>query len=181
MRDGRAFTRAILGTLMAAMVMMFVAVDAFAQATGYQLGRGDRLRINIFNEPDLSGEFEIDGSGVFSMPLIGTVRGDGLTARQLEAEIARLYGEGYLKSPQVSVEVLNYRPFYILGEVKTPGSYPYREGMTILNAAALAGGFTYRADSKDIRVKRDGKEEVRMPPDTVVRPGDIIRVTERIF
>lgn len=181
MRERHAATSAMTCLIVAAVLVLMTAVQGLAQSSGYELGRGDRLRINVFGEPDLSGEFEIDGSGSLSMPLIGVVNGGGLTSRELEVEIARMLSDGYLKNPQVSVEVLNYRPFYILGEVKTPGSYPYREGMTLLNAAALAGGFTYRADADDIRVKRDGREEVRMTPDTVVEPGDIIRVTERIF
>ncbi|MBK0398721.1 polysaccharide export protein [Limibaculum sp. M0105] len=181
MRDQHAATSAIRCLLIGVVVLLITAGQALAQSSGYELGRGDRLRINVFGEPDLSGEFEIDGSGALSLPLIGVVQGGGLTSRELESEIARRFSEGYLKNPQVSIEVLNYRPFYILGEVKTPGSYPYREGMTLLNAAALAGGFTYRADADDIRVKRDGREEAKMPPDTVVQPGDVIRVTERIF
>ena len=116
------------------------------------------------------------------MPLLGPVNANGLTARQLEGRVAELYLDGYLKNPKISIEVLNYRPFYILGEVNSPGGYPYQPGMSILNAAALAGGFTIRADEDDIRVTRGGVGEPRqMSVDTIVQPGDIIRVTERIF
>lgn len=153
-----------------------------AQDAGYRLAAGDQLRINVLGEDELSGEFQIDDQGVFSMPLIGPVNANGLTARQLEARIAEKYLDGFLKNPQISIEVLNYRPFYILGEVNSPGGYPYKPGMTILNAAALAGGFTVRADEDDIRVTRGGNGEPQvMTVETIVQPGDIIRVTERIF
>ncbi len=116
------------------------------------------------------------------MPLIGTVESESLTPRELEASIATLFLDGFLKNPRISIEVLNYRPFYILGEVNSPGAYPYRAGMTILNAAALAGGFTYRANEKKIEVTRGGVGEPRiMPRETVVQPGDVIRVKERFF
>jgi polysaccharide export outer membrane protein len=102
--------------------------------------------------------------------------------RALEERIATLLRDGFLKNPKVSVEVMNYRPFYILGEVNEPGSYPYRAGMTILNAAAMAGGFTYRADERDIEVTRGGTGEPSlMDPTTIVQPGDVIRVNESLF
>lgn len=155
---------------------------AIAQQSGYKLGSGDRVRITVFGEDDLSGEFELDAEGDFSMPLVGTVTAHRLTPRQLEESIATMLLDGYLRNPRVNVEVLNYRPFYILGEVNAPGGYPYRAGMTILNAAALAGGFTYRADEDDIEVTRvNGPEPRVLPPETIVRPGDIIRVNERLF
>lgn len=153
-----------------------------AQTTGYQLGAGDRVRVVVFGEEELSGEFELDGEGDFSMPLVGTIKANSATSRQLENQIAVLLRDGFLKNPRVSVEVLNYRPFYIMGEVNQPGSYPYRAGITILNAAAIAGGFTFRADEKDIVVSRGGKgEAIKMPADTIVQPGDVIRVKESFF
>lgn len=163
-------------------VFLLSAVAAGAGQGGYILGSGDRVRIVVFGEEDLSGEFELDGQGMFSMPLVGAVTALDRTPRQLERLIADLLRDGYLVKPQVNVEVLSYRPFYILGEVNEPGDYPYRAGMTILNAAALAGGFTYRADEDDIEVTRDGVGRAKvMPPETVVKPGDIIRVHERFF
>jgi polysaccharide export outer membrane protein len=110
--------------------------------------------------------------------------GAGLTARQLENEIeTRLKGGGYLVNPQVSIEVLTYRPFYIIGEVNNPGSYQYVNGMSVTNAVALAGGFTYRADQEDIVISRGGSSgpELQAAPDTKVLPGDIIEVQERFF
>ena len=161
---------------------LVLPIAAQAEQGGYVLGSGDRVRVVVFGEDDLSGEFELDAEGTFSLPLVGAVAARGRTPRQLEKAIAELLRDGYLLKPQVNVEVLNYRPFYILGEVNEPGGYPYRAGMTILNAAALAGGFTYRADEDDIEVTRGGRGRPKvMTPDTIVRPGDIIRVHERYF
>ena len=177
--------RGFLG-LTSLVLFLFLAVahtsNAEAQTGGYQLSAGDRVRVIVFGEEELSGEFELDSEGTFSMPLIGTVESESLTPRELEESIATLFLDGFLKNPRISIEVLNYRPFYILGEVNDPGAYPYRAGMTILNAAALAGGFTYRANENKIEVTRGGSGDPRvMPPATVVQPGDVIRVKERFF
>jgi len=155
-----------------------------ASVAGYQLGPGDQVRLTVFRHEDLSGEFEIDGEGFFAMPLVGEIMTAGMTARQLENEIeTRLQGGGYLVEPQVSIEVLNYRPFYIIGEVNNPGSYQYVSGMNVINAVALAGGFSYRADQDDIVISRGGSEgpQIEALPDTAVLPGDIIEVPERFF
>jgi polysaccharide biosynthesis/export protein VpsN len=152
--------------------------------SSYRLGPGDALRVTVFRHPDLSGEFSLDGGGYFAMPLVGEILGGGRTARQLENEIeASLKSGGYLVDPQASIEVLNYRPFYIIGEVNNPGSFEYVNGMTVINAVALAGGFTYRADQDDIVISRGGSSgpEVAAAPDTEVLPGDIVEVKERFF
>jgi polysaccharide export outer membrane protein len=151
--------------------------------SSYRLGSGDRVRVIIFRHEDLSGEFALDGAGNFAMPLIGEVQAYGLTTRELEQRIADKLKEGYLVDPQVSVEVLNYRPFYILGEVKSPGSYQYVNGMTVLNGVALAGGFTYRAKQNDFLLQRGGSNTASRPVggDTPILPGDIITVQERFF
>jgi polysaccharide export outer membrane protein len=150
----------------------------------YKLGPGDALRVTVFRHEDLSGEFSLDGGGYFAMPLVGEILGGGRTARQLENEIElALKSGGYLVDPQVSIEVLNYRPFYIIGEVNNPGSFEYVNGMRVINAVALAGGFTYRADQDDIVISRGGSSgpEIEAAPDTEVLPGDIIEVQERFF
>ena len=152
--------------------------------SSYKLGPGDALRITVFRHTDLSGEFRLDGEGYFAMPLVGEILGGGRTARQLENEVeVALKSGGYLVDPQVSIEVLNYRPFYIIGEVNNPGSFEYVNGMTVINAVALAGGFTYRADQDDIVISRGGSSgpELEAAPDTEVLPGDIIEVQERFF
>ena len=158
--------------------------EPLADIASYKLGPGDALRVTVFRHEDLSGEFSLDGEGNFAMPLVGEIRGGGRTARQLEDEIElALKSGGYLIEPQVSVEVLNYRPFYIIGEVNNPGSFEYVNGMTVINAVALAGGFTYRADQDDIVISRGGSSgpEMQAAPDTKVLPGDIIEVQERFF
>lgn len=152
-------------------------------APAYTLDTGDRLRIVVFRHEDLSGEFEVDGTGAFAMPLIGEVDAEGLSTRQLEDRIAERLRDGYLVDPQISIEVLNYRPFFILGEVNQPGQYPYASGMSVINAVALAGGFTFRAKEDAIAVQRGGSgaPQVVVTPDTPILPGDIIRVPERFF
>lgn len=157
--------------------------DAAAELRGYELGSGDRVRVTVFRHADLSGEFEVDGQGNLAMPLAGEVRAGGKTARELEREVATVLEDGYLVDPQVSVEILNYRPFYILGEVRNPGSYPYVSGMTVLNAAALAGGYTPRARTGSLNVTRGGANGHTFAAggDTPILPGDIIEVPERFF
>ncbi|MEX1153151.1 polysaccharide biosynthesis/export family protein [Parvibaculum sp.] len=150
----------------------------------YELGPGDRVKIVVYGQPDLSGQFHLDGAGKISMPLINAIDANGLSATALEQRIKERLKPGYLKDPNVSVEVLTYRPFYIVGEVRAPGSYPYVNGMTAINAVALAGGFTYRADEDDFEIKR-GREgetvELEASPETGIRPGDVIRINERWF
>ncbi len=155
-----------------------------APAAEYRLGSGDKLRFIVFGEDDLSGEFDVDGSGSVSLPLIGEVRAAGLTLRALEDSVAEKLRDGYLTDPRVNIEVLNYRPYYIVGEVEEPGEFPYTAGMTVLNAVAVAGGYTYRADTDRVFVSRPAQDgEIEYPADQRLRvnPGDIIRVPERFF
>jgi protein involved in polysaccharide export with SLBB domain len=157
---------------------------SLADISSYKLGPGDALRVTVFRHEDLSGEFRLDGEGNFAMPLVGEIRGGGRNAREVENEVeSALKSGGYLVDPQVSIEVLNYRPFYIIGEVNNPGSFEYVNGMTVINAVALAGGFTYRADQDDIVISRGGSSgpELQAAPDTEVLPGDIIEIQERFF
>ncbi|NQY14958.1 MAG: polysaccharide export protein [Henriciella sp.] len=150
----------------------------------YQLGAGDQLRVTVFGEAELSGEYVLDGTGVVSMPLIGDVTALNLTVREFQRALEQRFADGYLRNPRVSAEVLNYRPFYILGEVRQPGEYPYTNGLTVLNAIATAGGFTYRANDNVVMIKRaDDSQEyrVRLEPTTKILPGDTIRIVERFF
>ena len=150
----------------------------------YKLGSGDKIRLTVFRDDSLSGEFTLDGAGNFAMPLIGEVQAAGLTTRELEARIRdKALAGDLLKDPQVSVQVLNYRPFYILGEIKAPGAYPYVNGMTVLNAVALAGGFSYRAKQSDFLLQRGGSnvQGAEVSGDTPLLPGDIVTVQERFF
>lgn len=152
-------------------------------ALAYRLGSGDKLRIGVFGEPDLSGEFDVTGNGIVSLPLIGQVKASGLTLDEFEGEIRGKLTDGYLTNPKVTVEVLNYRPFYIIGEVSKAGEYPYTDGMTVLNAVAVAGGFTYRANDAQVYITRNGGKETAYQVSQSIRvlPGDIVRVPERFF
>jgi protein involved in polysaccharide export with SLBB domain len=158
---------------------------AAPQDENYKLGSGDKIKLVVYGEDDLGGEYLVDGAGQVQLPLLGQVQAAGLTVHDFVAAVTNLFlSEGYLKHPRVSVEVENYRPFYIIGEVKTPGQYPYVSGMNALNAIALAGGYTYRADDTVVYVRRNGStSELKAPADQTTRigPGDIIRVGERVF
>lgn len=164
-----------------------VAVPVTATASAgyeYRLGSGDKIRLIVFGEPDLSGEFTISGDGMVSLPLIKEVRATGLTATQLQANVENAFKEGYLRDPRVSIEVLTFRPFYILGEVNKPGEYPYSNGITVVNAVALASGYTYRANQKKVFIRHAGttvEEEVPLTTMTMVAPGDTVRIAERYF
>ncbi|HVW74932.1 MAG TPA: polysaccharide biosynthesis/export family protein [Rhizomicrobium sp.] len=159
---------------------------SYAARPGYDyvLGAGDKLRLTVYGEPDLSGDFAIDGSGFARLPLIGQVRAAGYTSQQLESVITSALARGYLRQPRVSVEVTTYRPFYIIGAVNRPGQYPYVDHMTALNAVALAGGFTSGAVESVVFVRREGSNrEEELPADrtTQIYPGDVVRVHNTIF
>ena len=150
----------------------------------YRLGSGDKLKITIFNQEDLNGEYTIDGAGNFSLPLVGTIAAKNLSLEELEVRLKDTLSPDFLLNPHISIQVLNYRPFYILGEVEKPDSYPYVSGMTYLNAVAIAGGFTYRAKQDYVYVVHSNdntQKEEKTKMDLPVMPGDIIRVDERMF
>ena len=156
---------------------------ASAQEYQYRLGGGDQVKITVFGHEDLSGVFQVGSNGTVSLPLIGEVRSLNLTLPELEKAITQKLKPDYLKNPQVNVEVINYRPFYIIGEVKNPGSYAYVGGMKVVNAVAMAGGFTYRAEEDEIYITRaegSGKRELANQASQVL-PGDVIEVPERFF
>jgi protein involved in polysaccharide export with SLBB domain len=157
---------------------------AKADIDGYRLGAGDQIRLVVYDEPNLTGEHRVDGTGSIGVPLIGQVKAGGLTVSEIEKEIASRLSPDFVKDPSINIEVIGYRPFYIVGEVKAPGSYPYVNGMTVINAVALAGGYTYRARERNFRIERAGKEGVRVlegQGTTEVLPGDVITVHERYF
>ncbi len=151
----------------------------------YVLGSGDQLRVTVFGQEELSGEFEIDGSGEIALPLIGEVPALGTSTRDLENAIAKKLSDGgYILDPRVNIEVTNYRPFYILGEVNRPGEYPYTSGLTVVNAVASAGGFTFRAKKQVVYIRTfEGDQEFSYALDATleVLPGDTIRIGERLF
>lgn len=150
----------------------------------YLLGSSDKVRVTVYGEPSLSGEFFVTGSGLVSLPLIGEVKAAGLTLGQFQTAVQAALSDGYLKEPRVNAEVLTFRPFYILGEVTKPGTYPYTAGLTVLNAVATAGGFTYRANKVLVFIKRNGatsEVKTELTPSVLVAPGDTIRIGERFF
>jgi protein involved in polysaccharide export with SLBB domain len=150
----------------------------------YKLGIGDKIRVIVYGEEALSGEFFVNDSGKVSLPLIGEVRAAELSVQDFQSEIETALRQGYLREPRVSAEVLTYRPFYILGEINKPGEYPFANGLNVLNAVATAGGFTYRAQTKRVYIRRAGEtreESYSVTSELAVSPGDTIRVGERFF
>lgn len=152
--------------------------------TDYRLGSADKVRITVFNEPTLTGEFVVGPSGDLSLPLIGSVSATGSTTAELGQRIQTRLADGYLRDPKVSIDVLTYRPYYILGEVNQPGEYPFSARLTVINAVATAKGFTYRANQGRVFVKSAGssvEREVPLSSDLLVQPGDTLRFGERYF
>ena len=150
----------------------------------YRLGVADKVRVTVFGEAALTGEFLVGGNGKISLPLIGETQAGGLTIAEFQDEVAAALRNGFITEPRVSAEILTYRPFYILGEVSNPGEYPYTNNLTVLNAVATSGGFTYRADNRRVFIKRadgDAEEEFPLTTATRVAPGDTIRIRERRF
>lgn len=154
-----------------------------AQPTEYRLGAGDQLRITVFNEAELTGQYVVGSQGMISYPLVGDVRAAGLTIVEFTENLRQSLLE-FIRSPNVSVEIMNYRPFFILGEVQRPGTYPYSANLTVLNAVATAGGFTYRANRSRVFIRHAGEQEEHSYPLTIatpVLPGDTVRIGERLF
>lgn len=158
-----------------------------ASSQSYKLASGDKVRVVVYNEPNLTNEFSISSVGDIAFPLVGSISADGQTPQELSAAIAKaLTDGGYQLDPKVSVEVLKYRPYYILGEVARPGQYEYVSGLTFEQAIAAAGGFSYRASSNRVVVRRGANSPERSVQLTgersiEVMPGDTIRVLERRF
>jgi polysaccharide export outer membrane protein len=149
-----------------------------------KLQNGDKLRVTVFNEPPLSGEFTVDGAGSIAFPLIGQVDVAGLDAREVEERLTQRLSGRYLVNPKISVEILSYQPFYVMGEVAKSGEYPYRPGLNAVSAIALAGGFTPRAATQSVVIRRANEKsgkEVTLDPSVLVFPGDMITVPERLF
>jgi polysaccharide export outer membrane protein len=150
----------------------------------YLLDAGDKIRVFIYGQPNLSRVYSIDGGGFISVPLIGAVKARGESTYDLERAITVQLAAKYVRDPRVSIEIAQYRPFYILGEVRNAGQYAYVSGMTVETAVAIAGGYSERANERKVQISRriNGSiERMLVPPDTVVMPGDTIYVRERFF
>jgi polysaccharide export outer membrane protein len=160
------------------------AAAAESAAESYVLGPNDRIRLKVYGEADITGEYEIDSNGQVSIPLAGHIKAADLTTKQLERSITSALAKGIVRDPRVNVEVALYRPYYILGEVKKGGEYPYRLGLTVMDAVASAGGFTYRANEGKVYLRRAGtgvEQVYALDSPILVFPGDNIRVPERYF
>ncbi len=156
--------------------------------TDYHLGAGDEIRVITYDDTQLSNDFTVGADGTISFPLLGTLQASGLTVRELEGQIAdALKNQKLLSEPSVSVQVVQYRPISVLGEVNRPGQYPYQPGMTMLDAVALAGGFTYRAVTDSATDQRSSDEPAGQPvegsvgPGSNLAPGDVITIPQRYF
>jgi polysaccharide export outer membrane protein len=151
----------------------------------YRLGVGDQVRLLTFGEDSLSEIFRVNDAGAIALPLLGPIRAQGMTTEELSRAIVLELGRrNLIRDASVAIEVVEYRPVFILGEVNRPGQYPFQPGMTVLSVAAIAGGFSYRAVLDQAAVVRlvDGRPvEGRASPLTVLRPGDVVTVYERVF
>lgn len=154
-------------------------------AESYVLEPGNRIRVTVFNQQNLSGDFQLDPGGSITLPLIGSVPATGVTARGFGQRLEeRMKRDGYLLDPRVTVDVLTFNPFYVMGEVRGPGEFPYSMGMTVLSAIARAGGYDYRGRQGEVILVRNvsgQQQEFRANERTPILPGDIIRVLERNF
>jgi protein involved in polysaccharide export with SLBB domain len=150
----------------------------------YRLGVGDKIKLTVFGENDMSGTYEVNAIGNVPVPLVGEVPAKGRGVAEFRDAVRNKLSQGYLTNPKVSVEVVNFRPIYIHGEVRSGGEFPYKNGLKLRDAIALAGGFTYRANETHVILVREGSPaqvKVALPADVDVLPGDNIRVPERFF
>ncbi|NKB20484.1 MAG: hypothetical protein GKS01_08295 [Alphaproteobacteria bacterium] len=150
----------------------------------YRLGPGDRLKVTVFDHPRNSGEFEVDSLGSIAFPFLGRIEARGKTVAGFQEIVRTQLDQKFIVNPRVSVEVLNYRPFYIYGEVNRAGSYPYVIGLTVRRAVAIAGGFTRRARQSPVSLVResvDGVTTLEKRLDQPVLPGDIVEIQRRLF
>ncbi len=162
-----------------------MAAASSAQAIGsYVLAAGDKLKISVYDEDDLSGQYVVSPTGVVSLPLAGNVSAAGLSIAAFQANLKSALQPKYLKNARIAVELVDLRPFFILGEVDKPGQYTYSTGLTVLDAVATAGGFTYRANTRRVYIKRaneSDEQKIPLTASTLVSPGDTIRIEERHF
>jgi protein involved in polysaccharide export with SLBB domain len=146
---------------------------------------GDKLKVTVYGEEALTGDYDINPNGYVTMPLIGAIRASGRTQLEFGRDIATRYRSGgFLQDPNVTVAVVQFQPFYVLGEATSPGEYPYRSGLNVHTAVAMAGGFTYRASRTTVLIRHTGEQvwkEYPLTEPVPIAPGDLIRVPERYF
>ena len=189
--------RRLLLLIFAVLGMLWVssANHANAQAPGepadvgkvssdYRLGPGDKLKITVFGNQDVSGEAVIDPQGKVAVPLLGQIQAGGQTVADVQKTVTEALNKDYIVDPKVTIEVLNYRPFFILGEVNKPGSYFYIAGLNLRQAVAIGGGYTRRARTSEALIHRiggNGEETLSANPETLILPGDTVDVPRRLF
>jgi polysaccharide biosynthesis/export protein len=162
----------------------YAATPRTSHVAGYRLDAGDRLRVVVYGQEDLTNTYAIDAGGAIMMPLIGPVPARGRTTVVLAAEISAKLRNGYIRDPSVAVEIVSYRPFFILGEVASPGQYPYVPNMSVEIAVAIAGGFSPRALRDHVTLTHNdgsGSARIEVPLGTAVSPGDTVLVGDRWF
>ena len=152
----------------------------------YRLSAGDKIRVVVFGEDTLTGDYVISSGGNLTFPLIGVIKATDQTVEGLQRTIATKLSDGFINNPQVSIQIVSFRPYYILGEINRPGEYPVSTGLTLKQAIAAAGGYTYRANTKRAFLKRATETDERLVDMTgtntvIVRAGDTIRIVERHF
>jgi polysaccharide biosynthesis/export protein len=155
-----------------------------ASTSSPRLQPGEKIRVTVYGEASLSGDYQIDPSGFISLPLAGPVKAAGLTQAELEQALAKKFRTEYLKNPKVTVTIAEFKPFYIIGEIEKPGAYPYASGLNILSAIAIAGGTTYRASKSTVLIQHPGEGGLREYPlaaSVPILPGDIIKIPQRYF
>lgn len=181
-----AQTLPVQGQPVAAAAPAALPGGAALSAPDYVLGSGDRVRITVFGEDRLTGEYAVTTTGEISFPLIGNLPASGHTLAALQTLIRTRLSDGYVKDPRVSAEILGFRPYYVLGEVARPGQYPYVNGITLRQAIAAAGGYTYRAKKSRVYVTSPNTPDehvvdLKKAPTMALMPGDTIRIGERFF
>ena len=170
--------------LMATLLLFCSGVSAEPTTlSDYRLGSGDLLSIQVFGEEDLSMEIRLSDAGTIAYPFLGELRILDLTIGNLSSMIEEGLADGYLLDPQVSITVKEYRQFFINGEIKEPGGYPYQPGLTLQKAVALAGGFTERASKSKLFISHDGEttDPGLVKLNTQIKPGDIITIEQSFF
>jgi protein involved in polysaccharide export with SLBB domain len=157
----------------------------YAAHESYLLGPGDRVRIGVFGEADLTGEYAVNPAGNIDYALVGEIKASGRPLKAIETDIVARLRKGYLRDPKVSIDIVTYRPFFITGEVRNGGQFPYKPNLTVQEAVAIAGGYTYRANTKFVLLRRAGQNEERafetQSRKILIYPGDQIRIAERFF
>ena len=179
-------TAALAGSLAGCATAYNPAPPAFHEILQqpYRLDSGDRLRVTVFEQTDLTNTYVVDKAGYIAFPLVGSVAARGRTIKEIEGNIAQKLAQGYIRNPDVSVEVDRYRPFFIMGEVASAGQYTCVPGMTVQNAIAIAGGYTARANQKSVDITRQINGKVmtgRVPITDPILPGDTIFLRERLI